>query len=46
MAITKLKRKGLKNKVVSKKRKQSIRLLTALPVIKNVNLEEIKATFL
>ena len=37
--------KGKRNKVTSKKRTTSIKRLTAAPVIKNVDIEELKAGF-
>lgn len=45
MAVTRLKRKGRRNKLTSTKRLSSIKLLTATPVIKNVDVEELKAGF-
>ncbi len=45
MAVTSLKRKKLKNRVVSKRRTHNIKELTARPPIKKVDIEEIKATF-
>lgn len=45
MASTVLKRKARRNKVTSKQRTQNIDLLTAKPVIKNVDVEAIKAEF-
>ena len=45
MAVTRLKRKGKRNKVTSKKRTTSIKRLTATPVIKNVDVEALKAGF-
>lgn len=45
MAVTSLKRKKLKNRVVSKRRTHNIKELTARPPIKKVDVEEIKATF-
>ncbi len=45
MAVTRLKRKGLRNKGNSAKRTNSIKLLTATPVIKNVDVEALKQGF-
>ena len=45
MAITRLVRKAKKNRVVSKKRVTNIKRLTKTPVIKNVDIEQIKAEF-
>lgn len=45
MAVTRLERKGRKNKAKASKRNQSIKLLNRKPVIKNVDIEEIKAEF-
>lgn len=45
MAITRLERKGRKNKTVSKKRTSAIKRLSATPVVKNVDVEAIKAEF-
>ena len=45
MAVTQLARKGRVNKARSAKRKQSLKLLTAKPVIKNIDVEAIKAEF-
>ena len=45
MAVTRLERKGLKNKNVAKKRITDIQRLTLTPVIKNVDIEAIKAEF-
>jgi hypothetical protein len=45
MASTVLKRKAKRNKTVSKLRTQRIALLTAKPVIKNVDVDAIKAEF-
>ena len=43
MAVTRLERKGRKNKTVAKKRKSSIKRLCAIPVIKNVDIKALKA---
>lgn len=45
MAGTSLKRKARKNRVVAKKRVDSIQKLQQQPVIKNVDIEAIKADF-
>ncbi|MDH5366357.1 MAG: hypothetical protein OEW67_05175 [Cyclobacteriaceae bacterium] len=45
MAITRLKRKGRKNKQTAALRRSSIKQLTSKPVIKNVDVEEIKKGF-
>ena len=45
MAITRLERKGRKNKSRAKNRIKTIKRLNAVPVIKNVDVEEIKKTF-
>ena len=45
MAITRLERKGRKNKAVAKKRVSRIKLLSQLPPIKNVDVDAIKAEF-
>ncbi len=42
MAVTRLKRKEKKNKTVSKARTTSIKRLTTVPVIKKIDLEELK----
>ena len=45
MAITRLKRKGRKNKLTSKRRIQKLALESATPVIKNIDIEAVKAGF-
>lgn len=45
MAITRLKRKGRKNKQKAAIRRSTIKQLTSKPVIKNVDVEEIKVSF-
>ena len=45
MGATSLKRKARKNRVVSKRRQQKIKLNTAKPVIKKIDLEKIKEEF-
>lgn len=45
MGVTRLKRKGLRNKIKAKKRIEGIKSLTHLPPIKNVDVEKIKAEF-
>ena len=45
MAVTRLKRKARKNKLRSKLRIQKLALLSAQPVIKNVDIEALKEEF-
>ena len=45
MGVTRLERKGRKNKSVSKRRTANIKLHQQKPVIKNVDIEAIKAEF-
>jgi hypothetical protein len=45
MAVTRLERKGRKNKARAKARVKRIKLLNQRPVIKNVDVEAIKAEF-
>lgn len=45
MAGTSIKRKERKNKTKSRIRQQNIKLVTAKPTIKNVDIEKIKAEF-
>lgn len=45
MAVTRLKRKGLRNKLRAKERKENIKSLTHLPPIKNVDIEQAKEEF-
>lgn len=45
MGATSLKRKARKNRVVSKRRQQAIKLNTAKPVIKKVDVEKLKEEF-
>ncbi|WP_017731632.1 hypothetical protein [Nafulsella turpanensis] len=45
MAVTRLKRKGRRNKTNSLKRTTAIKRLTATPVIKNVDVESLKEGF-
>ena len=45
MAVTRLKRKGLRNKANAATRLTNIKRLTAVPVIKNVDVEAIKEEF-
>ncbi|MFN3404441.1 MAG: hypothetical protein ACK40G_10135 [Cytophagaceae bacterium] len=42
MAVTRLKRKEKKNKIVSKARTSAIKRLTKVPVIKKVDIEELR----
>ena len=45
MGVTQLARKSRVNKTRSRQRKQMLKLLTAQPVIKNVDIEAIKLEF-
>lgn len=45
MGVTRLKRKGKKNKAKSATRNFSLKHLTKVPVIKNVDIEELKKEF-
>ncbi len=45
MAVTRLERKGRRNKSRAKNRVNSIKRLSAVPTIKNVDIEEIKKSF-
>ena len=45
MSTTTIKRKALRNRVKAKQRKSSIKRLTSKPTLKNIDIEEIKATF-
>ena len=45
MAVTRLERKGRKNKNVAKKRVATIQRLSFVPVIKNVDIDAIKKEF-
>ena len=45
MASTRLVRKALRNRTVSKRRVSAIKRLTSKPVIKNVDIEQIKEEF-
>lgn len=45
MGVTRLKRKGRRNKHVSAQRVNKIKQLTAKPVLKNVDKDELKASF-
>jgi hypothetical protein len=45
MGVTQLKRKARKNHVKSSQRTQAIKLLTKKPVLKNVDIEELKKEF-
>ena len=45
MGVTRLKRKARRNKQTAAKRINTIRQLTAKPVLKNVDKEELKASF-
>ncbi len=45
MAVTRLERKGKRNKSRAKNRVSKIKLLNSVPVIKNVDLDELKKSF-
>ncbi len=45
MAVTRLKRKLKKNKITAAKRQERIKQLSKKPVIKNLDIEEIKKSF-
>jgi hypothetical protein len=45
MGVTRLKRKEKRNRAVAKARVAKIKHLTTVPVIKNVDVEEIKKSF-
>lgn len=45
MAVTRLQRKHRKNRARANQRVAAIKRLTTLPVIKNIDIEEIKASF-
>ncbi|MDQ3395041.1 MAG: hypothetical protein M3512_13135 [Bacteroidota bacterium] len=45
MGVTRLKRKELRNRSKAKARQKKIKHLTAVPVIKNIDIEEIKKEF-
>lgn len=45
MAVTRLQRKHRKNRARANQRVAAIKRLTSLPVIKNIDIEEIKASF-
>lgn len=45
MAVTRLKRKGRRNKVVAKGKLADIKILSKQPVIKKVDVEAIKEEF-
>ncbi|WP_421889018.1 hypothetical protein [Marinoscillum sp.] len=45
MAVTRLERKGKRNKSRAKNRVSKIKQLNAMPTIKNVDIEEIKKSF-
>lgn len=42
MGVTRLKRKERRNKTVSKLRTQQIKLLTSVPVVKALDIEELR----
>ena len=45
MGVTSLKRKARRNRVVAKQRLQGIKLVTVKPVIKKVDIEDVKEEF-
>ncbi|WP_198045107.1 hypothetical protein [Spirosoma montaniterrae] len=45
MAITELKRKGRKNRAIANNKTAAIKQLLRRPIIKNVDVEAIKASF-
>lgn len=45
MAVTRLKRKGRKDKAKSAVRRQSLKIQNFQPVLKNVDIEKIKEEF-
>ena len=45
MAVTRLQRRGKKNVLLKAKRQTLLKTLLKKPVIKKVNIEEIKASF-
>lgn len=45
MAVTRLQRKDMRNKARANNRVKRIKQLTKMPVIKNVDIEEIKKSF-
>ncbi len=45
MGSSKLKRKKLKNRLVAKERTQQIKQLNRKPVLKNIDVQEIKRSF-
>lgn len=45
MAVTRLKRKGRKNRAVANNKQAAIKRLTQKPEIKKVDVEELKAEF-
>jgi hypothetical protein len=45
MAVTRLKRKDRRNRAVATNRVERIKQLTKLPVIKNIDVDAIKAEF-
>jgi len=45
MAVTRLKRKGRKDKAKSAVRRQTLKIQNSKPVMKNVDIEEIKKEF-
>ncbi len=45
MAVTRLKRKGLRNRAIANNKQADIKRLTLKPEIKKVDVEELKAQF-
>lgn len=45
MSVTRLKRKGRKDKAVAAVRRQTLKIQNFKPVMKNVDIEEIKKEF-
>lgn len=45
MSVTRLKRKNRKDKAKSARRRQSLKIQNAQPVIKNIDIEKIKEEF-
>lgn len=45
MAVTRLERKGRVNKARAKNRKEVIKQISTTPIIKKVDIEELKAQF-
>ncbi|WP_204356583.1 hypothetical protein [Arcticibacterium luteifluviistationis] len=45
MAVTRLKRKGLRNRAIANNKQAAIKRLTQKPEIQKVDVEELKASF-